>query len=209
MGVDSRHGRGMVGGGGVDALVGWGCSPHLPFAFRVRWVCAMLATSSRRSRLAFDGGVLWHPPPHTSFAFRDRWEWLWPPPPPPVGRVSRSMGVCCVSHHLHPSFASGVRWVCALARRLCLAMDGGVLCWPPPPTVVRVSRSMGVCYVSHLLPSFAFRDRWGVLWHVGVSQSTGVCYASHHLHPSFASGVRWVCALARRSCLAIDGDVPC
>ena len=92
----------------------------------------MLAiTSSHRSRLAFDGGVLCQPPP------------------PPVVRVSRSMGVCCPSHHLHPLFASRVRWGCALPATTSsrLAFDGGVLRQPPPPPVVHISRSMG-CTVS-------------------------------------------------------------
>ena len=70
----------------------------------------MLATSTYHLRLAFDEGVLWHPPV------------------PPVICVSRWMGVCCAGHHLHLSFASRVGWGCALARWSRLTIDGGVLC---------------------------------------------------------------------------------
>jgi len=111
----------------------WCTSYHLhpSFASRVRWGCAIPATtSSCRSHLAFDGGVLYQRPP------------------PPVVRVSRSMGVCCPSHHLHPSFASRVRWGCAApatisTRHSRLAFNGGALYQPPPPSIFRVSRSMG------------------------------------------------------------------
>jgi len=57
MGADLRHGQGIVGGGwcrrhGRMGEVGTethrcGCGQHLSFASRVRWVCAMLATSSQ------------------------------------------------------------------------------------------------------------------------------------------------------------------
>jgi len=148
--MDVIQGMGGVVGG-VDAIVGWGggdggplmrmrptpvvcvsrsmgvcyASHLLPlFASRVRWVCAMLATSSHRSRLAFDGGV--HPPhPHVvrvsrsmrcavlaTSSHRSRLTFdegvLWHPPPPPVVRVSRSMDLCSASY-LHLSFASCVR----------------------------------------------------------------------------------------------------
>jgi len=57
------------------------------------------------------------------------------------------MGVCFASHHLLPSFASRIRWGCAVppttSCRSCLAFDGGVLRQPPPPPIVRVSHSMG------------------------------------------------------------------
>jgi len=94
-------------------------SQHLSYASCDRWVCALPATTSTyRSRLAIDGGVLRQPPA------------------PPVVRISRSMGVCCPSHHLHPSFTSRVRWTCAA---------------PATSSVVRISRSIGVGRASHQL----------------------------------------------------------
>jgi len=71
-------------------------------------------------------------------------------PPAPIVRISRSMGVCCTSHHLHPSNARCERW--------------GMLRQPPPPPIVPVSRSMGVC-----CPPV-----------VRISHSMGVCCTSHH-----------------------------
>ena len=190
---------------------------HLSLASADRWGCALPATTSTlRSRLAIDGGVLCQPPA------------------PPVVHVSHSMGVCCASHQPHPSFASRVRWGCAVRAttstfRWHLLIDGGVLCQPPAPPVVRVWRSMGVCCASHQLHlSFASRDRWGcavrattstlrlhlpidggVLCQpppppvvrisrsmgvscasiVRVSRSMRVCFASHQLHPSRSMGV--------------------
>jgi len=162
-------------------------SHQLPsFASRVRWGCAVPATSSRRSRLAFDGSVLRQPPA------------------PPIVRVSRSMGVCFASHHLHPSFVSRIRCGYALpatssTHRSRLAFYGSVPRQPPPPVIVRVSRSMGV-------------PRQPPTPVVRISRSMEVCCPSHQLHPSFASRVRWVYALpattsSRRSCLAFDGGV--
>jgi len=62
-----------------------------------------------------------------------------------------------------------------------------------PTPVVRVSRSMGVCYASHLLPSFASRLRWGCASTTPTRRSRfvidEVCCASHLLL-SFASRVR-------------------
>jgi len=162
--------------------------------------------------------------------------------PTPVVRVSPSMGVCFASHHLLPSFASRVRWGCALpattsSHHLRLAFDGGVVYQPPPP-VVRVSRSMGVCCANHHLhPSFASRVRCGcvvppttsscrsrlafdagVVCHpppppiVRVSRSMRACCPSHHHLLSFASRLRWGCAVpattsTHRSRLAFDGGV--
>ena len=66
MGADSTHGRGIVGGGrcrhhcrmGEVGREAHRCGQNLSFMFRVRWVCAMLATFSRHPRPAFDGGML-------------------------------------------------------------------------------------------------------------------------------------------------------
>jgi len=116
------------------------------------------------------------------------------PPPHPIVRVSRSMGVCCASHHFHPSFTSRVRWVYALPATTSthcsrLAFDGCVLSQPPPPPIVRVSRSMGVCCPNHHLhPSFAQRVQLRFPL-VRVSRSVRLCRASQHLHPSSASRV--------------------
>jgi len=121
--------------------------------------------------------------------------------------ILRSMGVCYASHHLHPSFASRVRWGCTVPATTTthlsrLASDGGVLYQPPPPPVVRVSRSMGVsCTSHHLHLSFASRVRWGcpapatTSIHLLRLVFDGGGCASHHLHPSFASHVRWGCAV--------------
>ena len=167
-----------------------GCGQHLSFASRVRWGgAAPVTTSTHRSRLAFDGHVLCQPPA------------------PPVVRVSRSMGVCCASHHLHLSLASADRWGCALPATTS--------------TFVRVSRLMGVCFASHQPhPSFTSGVRWGCA--VPATSSTfhsrlpinGVCFASHQLHLSFASRDRWGCAVRAttstlRLHLPIDGGVLC
>ena len=71
--------------------------------------------------------------------------------------------------------------------------DGGPLMRMRPTPVVCVSRSMGVCYASHLLPSFASRVRWGCASTTPTCRScfaiNEVCCAGHLL-PSFASHVR-------------------
>ena len=189
----------------------------LSFASRVRWRCGLAPTTSFcRLRLAFDGGVVWHPPLpsvvrvlrsmgvwfgthhlYPLFASRVRWRCGLAPTTFTCRSRLASMEVWFGTHHLHLSFAARVRWVCALPAtsstcRSRLAFDGCVLC-QPPLSVVRVSRSMRVCSASHLHPSFASRVRLGV-W-----------FASHLL---FVSGVRWVCALpatsTRHLCFASD-----
>ena len=80
----------------------------LSYASRFRWGCASIATTARRSRLAFDAGVFCanhHLRP--LFASQDRWGCALVATIPPVVRISHSMEVCFGSHH-HPLFASGV-----------------------------------------------------------------------------------------------------
>ena len=121
---------------------------------------------NHRSHLALDGVCCATSTLHPSFASRVRSGVL----PPTVVRVSRSMGVCSASQNLHLSFASPDQWGCAgstttSTRRWGLAFDGSALCRPSPPLVLRLWRLMSLCR------------------------------ASHHLHLSFASGVRWTCAM--------------
>jgi len=102
-----------------------------------------------------------------------------------------------------------------------LAFGSQVLWQPPSPTVVRFSRSMGVCRASQNLHlSFASTNRWGCAgsattftcrWGLAFDgyalcrpspplvlrlwHLMSLCRAGHHLHLSFASGVRWVYAV--------------
>ena len=132
----------------------------LSFASRVRWGCAVPATSSHRSRLAFDKGVLWYPPPSVVRVSRPIGCVLCQPP---VVRVSRPIGcggcalaptsirhsrltshwMCGVPATRRSRLASD--WVCGVPAGTCcprLAFDVCVLC-QPPPSVVRVSLSIG------------------------------------------------------------------
>jgi len=132
----------------------------LSFASRVRWGCAVPATSSHRSRLAFDKGVLWYPPPSVVRVSRPIGCVLCQPP---VVRVSRPIG--CGGCALAPTSIRRSRltshWMCGVpaTRRSRFASD-----W-----VWRV------CIGTHLHPSFAS--------HVPLD----VWCASH---PSFASRIR-------------------
>ena len=114
----------------------WRVLHHLSVAFCVRYVCAVLASSTRRSGFAFDGGVL-----------------CWPAPPPIV-RVSLSKGQL----RLPPVVRSHVRWVCCshlpfdgcvatITSRSRLAFGEVVSRWTPPSLVVRVSRPTGECWL--------------------------------------------------------------
>jgi len=124
------------------------------------------AVNTHCSRLAFDGFVVCQPSHQPSFASRARWCMLCYLHPPSIVRVSRSIG-CAATN-----------------RRSRLAFDGGLQCQPESAPVIRIARSMGVCWVNH------------------------------HLHSSLGSCVRWVCAVPALpstcpSPLAIDESVPC
>lgn len=144
---------------------------------------------------------------------------------PPLGRVLRSISVCCASYL--PSFAFHVRWGYALlaitsAHRLGPAFDGCVLCSPAPPPIIRVAFGMPAATPTRRSP-LAFDGcivriccLMGVrpLPLIRVSRSVRLCRAGHyphlsfvspvqqvsagyHLHLSFASRVPWVCVSQR------------
>jgi len=147
---------------------------------------------------------------HLSFVSRVRLGVLRWAPPPPVVRILRSMDVTATTcSRVSRSCGCGVVTTTFICR-LRPVLDG---CWVTPLPIIRVSRSIGVCWDSHYLhPLFASRVQWAcAVTTISTLRSRliamGVCYppivcisllmgcdvtassSTHHSHLEFAGCV--------------------